>query len=339
MYKHIPIHHAPSRERLKDPKEHDPPVTSTCLVPNYFVTIDWEGECYLCSCEAWLPVSVGKIESFDRLEDIWNNDIARGLQANIADKKFTWCDVDRCGIRNDNYVGTRYTVAINIDESCNLRCPSCRKDSIMITEGPLFDKKHQRAQHLVKLLEKFDQPCHVIMSGNGDVLASNIMRPIVHEFQPMPQQTFRIFTNGLLLKKQLKNSRLLSQTTEFQISIDAGSKEVYDRVRLGGKFEVLIENFDFLKSLESTYKFDVWLMYALQAANWRDLRNFADLCERYGWQGNINHLSDWKTWDDFSAQDVIGNKQHPEHNDAMSMLRSLAAERRPNITFDNIFNL
>jgi sulfatase maturation enzyme AslB (radical SAM superfamily) len=172
------------------------------------------------------------------------------------------------------------------------------------------------------------------MSGNGDVLASHIMRPIIHEYQPRPGQSFRIFTNGLLLKKQLSRSRILPATTEFQISIDAGTADTYERVRLGGKWSVLIENFDYLAPVARDNGSDVWLMFVLQSSNWRDLRPFADLAAKYGWTANITKLVDWGTWQDFSQHDVIGNTDHPEHDLAMEELRKLRDLRYDHVHLD-----
>ena len=73
-----------------------------CERPFRSVSISADGSCYICICEAWLPVSVGNIDSFQRLEDIWLNPVACELQKNIQDKKFTHCAVEHCGIKYHN---------------------------------------------------------------------------------------------------------------------------------------------------------------------------------------------------------------------------------------------
>lgn len=204
----------------------------------------------------------------------------------------------------------------------------------MLTQGPVFDTKMRRAKHIRDLLERFDDPVHVIMSGNGDVLASNVMRPLIHELQPRPTQTFRIFTNGLLLEKQLHRSRLIPQITEFQISVDAGSPQVYEKVRLGGSYRVLLRNLAYLRDLAKTTSAHVQLLFVLQAANWRDMENFIGLCDHHGFTGTITTLLDWGTWPDFSAHDVIGNADHAEHAQALDYLRSLRSQTWDRVTFD-----
>lgn len=332
--KHIPIYH---RAGNLLPKNRDlaHSINHYCGVPERTLLVDWDGNCFLCVCESWLPISVGKIEDFDRLEDIWSNPVAQAIQQDIKDHKYSHCAVEMCGIIDaPKPVSSSYTVSINIDESCNLACPSCRSSKIMLDKGNEFRLKLSRVHHLTDLLSRFDKPCHIVMSGNGDPLASHIMRPLIHELQPRPETTFRLFTNGLLIKKQLPSTKIISHITEYQISIDAGSAEVYEQVRLGGKWSILIENFDYLKTVVDITHAKVWLQFVLQKDNWRDMRNFRTLCDHYGWSGSINRLVDWSTWTDFSQHDVIGNQQHPEHRDAVSELRYIHNNLGTNLSLD-----
>jgi molybdenum cofactor biosynthesis enzyme MoaA len=310
-------------------------VNYQCNSPSRELVVDWKGDCFLCGCEAWLPISVGKISNFSKLSDIWISTSAKELQQDVADKKYTHCAVDRCGILHNDIIRNNYLVSINVDESCNLRCPSCRRDNIMLYSGPEYDRKLNDVNHIVDLLEQFDEPTHIVMSGNGDPLASAIMRPLIHRFRPKNNQTIRLFTNGLLIKKQLPKSTIVDHITQYFISIDAGSKKVYEQVRLGGKWENLIDNLKFLKSLVSTSKAHVLLKFVLQKDNYHDMQNFAELCIELGFNGVINRLEDWGTWDIFEANDVIGNLSHPEHSEAMTNLKNVYNQYSTRIKFDS----
>jgi MoaA/NifB/PqqE/SkfB family radical SAM enzyme len=205
--------------------------------------------------------------------------LQRYLQQDIDDKKFTWCAVEYCGIKKSNIIADKFTLAINIDESCNLSCPSCRRETIMHTSGPVVEQKQQDIDRIMTWLADFNEPIHIILSGNGDPLASTIIRPLIKNYKPKTTQTFKLFTNGLLLKKQLTQSHLLSQITEFSISVDAGSHEVYEKVRRGGDWKVLLENLGYLKTVRK--KSTVALNFAVQNSNWYDLPNFVNLCLSY----------------------------------------------------------
>lgn len=309
-------------------------IDNHCNYPSRTAVVDWRGNCFVCACEAWLPITVGNVMDFTQLSDIWANPVAHALQKDIDDKKFTNCAVDRCGILYNNRIQEPYYLSINIDESCNLRCPSCRKDSIMHTQGPEYDVKLAQVRHLVDLLEGFEESIHIVMSGNGDPLASNIMRPLIHEFQPKSGQTIRLFTNGLLLEKQLTNSPIVDNITQYFISIDAGSAEVYENVRRPGRWDILLRNFDFLRTLVDRTHAEVLLKFVLQRDNWQDMLNFIATCNAYGFKGVINRLEDWGTWAEFSEHDVIGNVDHPEHQPALAELRRVYQQYRGRIQFN-----
>jgi hypothetical protein len=106
-------------------------IENSCNQPFKSVVIDRDSNCFICSCHGWLPVPVGKVQDFNCLEDIWQSPLAQIIQQDIANKKFTWCAVEHCGIVRHNIVKQSYSLGIDIDDSCNLRCPSCRREQIM----------------------------------------------------------------------------------------------------------------------------------------------------------------------------------------------------------------
>ena len=320
----IPIENQHAYHTIPRNKDLRARISNHCDNPSRVLVVDWKGDCFVCTCEAWLPVSVGKISDFMRLGDVWAASSARSLQQDIDHGLFTHCAVDRCGIMDHSHVNQCFQISINIDESCNLACPSCRSGPIMLTAGPEFEKKLDLVNHLVTLLEQFDSPCRVIMSGNGDPLASAIMRPLIHRWQPRVDHSIRLFTNGLLLKKQLLDSPIRPHVQEYFISIDAGSKDVYERVRLGGSWRHLIENFDWLAA-NVPDRSSVLLMMVLQRENYLDIKNFCRLVTDYGFRGSITYLEDWGTWQDFLQQDVIGNQAHSEHARALGELAAAHA--------------
>jgi molybdenum cofactor biosynthesis enzyme MoaA len=329
----IPIENQHSYSSIPRNAELGLNITNRCNAPSRQLVVDWKGDCFVCSCEAWLPISVGSIDQFSELNDVWLSKPARFLQQDIDQGKFSHCAVDRCGVIDSDKLYSRYEISINIDESCNLRCPSCRTDLIMTTSGPDYDKKLAQVNHLVGMLERFDQPCHIVMSGNGDPLASSIMRPLIHRFRPRPTQTIRLFTNGLLLKKQLSDSSILDNITQYFISIDAGSGPVYERVRLGGRWDNLLENLNWLQQIKSKTQAEVLLKFVVQQENWHDLENFANICERYGFMGVIHRLEDWGTWGDFQRQDCVGNPSHVMHEASIKELQRVHAQGRRYLQF------
>lgn len=324
---------------------HAGPILNSCNRPWKIVSIDSESSCLLCSCDGWLPVPVGKITDFDRLEQVWDNPIAHAIQASITEKKYTWCAVEHCGILNQSYSEPRYQLNFGIDDSCNLHCPSCRREPIMYSSGPVFEQKLAAVKHTVELLNKFEERIHILLASSGDPLASHIYRPLLHSYQGKPTQTFTLFTNGLLIKKQLDKTAIQKQITLYMISVDAGSADVYHDVRRGGSWSVLIENFEYLK--EHRGRAAVLLSFVVQRNNYRDIQNFADMCVRFGFSGSFTQLDDWGTWNQspsptpdvweikngtYGSNNVL-DPTHPEHEECLDMLLQVRDQNLPGINF------
>lgn len=307
-------------------------ILNTCNLPYKALGIDTAGDCYLCQCEAWLPVSVGNILDFNTLEDVWDNPIAHEIQQDVTDKKFTHCAIEHCFIADQDIIFQNHYISVNIDESCNLACPSCRRDLINHTSGDEFERKSKMVNHLVDLINNFDKPVKLVMSGNGDPLASLIMRPLVLNWTPKGNQFIKLFTNGLLMKKLLPSSSVLPHINEYQISVDAGSKDVYEVVRRPGKFNILIDNLEWL-SENRTSDTVVYLQFCVSANNAHDIVNFADMCKKYNFIGNVTKLDNWNTFDDFNQMDVIDNTSHVLHNIALEQLRIV--DQYPNICLNS----
>lgn len=314
-------------------------ITNSCNRPWKTVTIDMFTNCMLCICDGWLPEPVGKITDFTRLEDIWDNNIAHTLQENVKNKQFTWCAVEHCGIKNFSNLESSYQIIFGIDDSCNLKCPSCRRETRMYDNGPLFETKINAVKHTIELLSKFEWPIHITLACSGDPLASLIYRPFLHSYQPKSNQTFTLFTNGLLIKKQLHKTTLLNRITEFRISIDAASEKIYETVRLGGNWNILIENLDFLKSQNLNQLIN--FQFIVQQKNFRDIHNFVKLCEHYECRGVLTQLDDWGTWINqtittpdtwtlefgtYMDNNVLDSK-HKDYNECVSIIKNIKSNR------------
>lgn len=300
-------------------------IKNICTTPKNTLTIDNQGNCLLCICDGWLPISVGHIRDFDSFEEIWQTDLAKTIQKDVADKNYTWCSVDHCGIKNNNFLRSEYFISINIDESCNLQCPTCRTHFINKTNGKIYENKLKWSNHIVRLLEKFDHVSTIKMSGNGDPFASFIYRPILMNLAPNNKHNYQIATNGLLLKKLLIKTKIFNKITNYSISIDAGDRETYEKVRLRGNWEVLIENLNFLKLVinNTTY---VNLNFCLHKENFNSLENFVKLVDHYKWKGTIQPIEDWNTIENFDQQNVC-NKNHELFYDVCSKLKKISKNK------------
>lgn len=295
-------------------------LTNSCNFSEKVLSIDHSGNCFLCTCEAWLPISVGHILDFEKLDDVWQNPIAIELNNDLKNKKFSYCSSDICGIRQHDQIQQNYYISVNIDESCNLRCPSCRSEFININQGTKFDEKIKISKHITKLISNFNHPATINMSGNGDPFSSMVYRPIILNTVPNTLHQYRIMTNGLLLKKMLPKTSIFERICEFNISVDAGDKDTYEKVRLGGKWEILIDNLKWLKQNTSV---KISLNYVLQDGNFQSLLAFEKLLEELDVYGFVSKIEDWGTFSDFDQQNVL-NKTHQNFKNCMDICKKIS---------------
>ena len=297
-------------------KTHGKPIANTCNVPYYTVTIDSESNCMVCGCEGWLPIPVGKVSDFDSIESVLHSPAAKMLQQDIDQKKFTWCAVSYCGVLKQSHTRNTYNLNINIDNSCNLACPSCRRDITMINSGPEYEKKVKDVDSILTWLEKFEHPIVISLGGTGDALASLICRNLIRNYKYRDNQKFIIGTNGLLLKKVMAGAPLSPAVSHYSVSVDAGTKVVYENVRRPGKWEVLLSNLEWLS--KNRQNASVQLNFVLQNENYQDLLDFVELCQRYEFVGGITTINDWGTWNSqpVSVPDeyTVANGTYLDHN-------------------------
>ncbi len=66
-----------------------------CPRPFDTVLIDKQGSCYACECQAWLPQSIGNLNSSE-LVDIIKSTMLTQIQDSIADGSYRYCNNNQC---------------------------------------------------------------------------------------------------------------------------------------------------------------------------------------------------------------------------------------------------
>ena len=115
-------------------------IRKICSRPFDTVLIDKQGSCYACECTAWLPQSIGNLQ-IKSLSEIIGSDMHKHLQDSINDNTYRYCNAGQCVyLSKSDYEKFPSTwrpshiqhLRLAIDDSCNLRCPSCRKGLICL---------------------------------------------------------------------------------------------------------------------------------------------------------------------------------------------------------------
>ena len=132
-------------------------------------------------------------------------------------------------------------IQIEITNRCNLSCPYCAA-SRDIMKDSYYDMNFKEFKKIIDDLafkSKYYPSLQLAFRGepflNKD--ASMMIR-----YATTRNFYVTISTNGLLLNKELNNNLINSRLDYVVISLDGARKETYEKNRVGGKFDTLIEN-------------------------------------------------------------------------------------------------
>ena len=126
---------------------------------------------------------------------------------------------------------------------------------------------------------------------------------------------YSILTNGLMFKDfHLRVPHIIENLTELGVSIDGASKETYEKLRLGGKWDNINRNLECIANLKQKHNFKFILHFVVQKDNYHEMEKIIDLGEQYGadrvW---LNKIENWNTFKDWKEQDIFD----PLHSDNM----------------------
>lgn len=323
--------------------------------------VDMHGRCWMC-CPSWLPYSIGNIFE-DSIEEMWNGEKAQTLRNQVFSGKWNYCQHEFCPmIASDNLPDLEWAktgksneftsneiqalkdkstkayelptkINFSNDESCNLKCPSCRVDKLLFTEGPLYEKRKKINDRMVEffLTEPTDRHFSIHVTGSGDPFASKIYREMLWNIngEDFPNLLVNLQCNGVMFTPKMwdKINKIHNNLADVRISFDAGTKDTYEnKTRLGGDWDLLLENCDFLNEKQKDFK-KFWIHYdfVVQSDNYKEMPLYTELIlDRYDQAADINFslVTDWGTWDPETYEEkCIWKETHPEHEQFLEVLK------------------
>ena len=283
-------------------------IQESCARPFDTVLIDKQGSCYACECTAWLPQSIGNLQ-VKGLQDIIGSDMHRLMQDSISDGTYRFCNQSQCSYIRSGlfYQATEQKIEhlrLAIDESCNLRCPSCRNSLIFHKKGSAFNLGMRLADKINDWLHNFQHPIQVHIGSDGDPFASHVYRHFMEHTPKRDNIKYSVLTNGLMFKEFYNTvPHIINNLQELGVSIDGASKKTYEKLRLGGKWGKIIEALECIAELKKKKDFRFNLHFVVQQDNWHELEAMLELGHRYSVDTvYFNKIEDWNTNVDFTLQ-------------------------------------
>ncbi len=264
-----------------------------------------DGITRLC-CGGYMHISAGNPYEQD-FDEIWNSDIALAVRESILSGSYEYCnkmlcpklqnfDLIKSEDINDEYLQniirtkdvkfpTCYPriVFLQTDIRCNLKCPSCRSGYRQTETNYLKNVEDNILKEVFAYNLKTLQ-----ISTSGDPFASPHYIRILKSLDPEKNKidSFIIMTNGLLLNEKrwdsIRNIHGYNRLV-LAISIDAAEKDTYEKLRSGGKWDILQENLNFISKLRKTNKISMLVFnFVVQNDNYKEMIKFIDMSREFG---------------------------------------------------------
>lgn len=312
-----------------------------CSKPFEYIEIFGNGDVYVC-CNNWLPKTIGNIFQ-SSMKEIWNSSSAIEIRKSILDDSFRYCNqncpyltsglVDKESPLqivedvSDKNVVVDYPKWINLcyDRSCNLACPSCRKDFINVREGA----EHVRLNSIQdKIMDYASEakPDWLYVTGSGDCFASKLFKQLLTNLVPWNNLKLYLHTNGMLFNERTWSqlSHIHSNISWVHVSIDAASDSSYKKNRIGGNWDILNRNLKYISELKNQGSIETFeISFVVQKNNWSEMKDFVALGESLNVDRVLfSPLGDWGT---FEKQDYkercVHLREHPDHFKMIDFLR------------------
>ena len=293
-------------------------IQTICSKPFDTVLIDKTGSCYACECTAWLPQSIGNLQ-VRSLADILDSDIRKHLKESVSDGTYRYCNEHRCPYVKDMRPYRKTTndiehIRLGIDDSCNLRCPSCRKGMIFHKEGRAYNLGIKLADRINEWLYNYSNPIKVHIGSDGDPFASHVYRHFMKHTPVRENIKYSLLTNGLMLRDfHASIPHVINNMAELGVSIDGASSDTYEKLRLGGKWDKIMDALDFISVLKQEHNFQFSLHMVVQQENWHEMESMLDLAHRHNADRvYFNKIEDWNTDIDFDSQTFMESEEFKE---------------------------
>jgi len=300
---------------------------------NPFNTLHVHPASYITCCPSWFTKSsqVTINGKYENLWKVWNHEKFQKLRS-------AWLKQDNSLCKNcvlsllENRVdppvqdfmtplmkrGPSVVVFAN-DMTCNLHCWSCRSK-------PIIEKRQEEIFRQTKnVLDTFHESIKFISAiGSGDPLASPAWLKILQTFdiEKYENLDIELFTNGLLIPKYWNSlSHIHDNIIRIKMSVDAASKGIYEKTRLGGKFEEMDKAMKFISKLGK----DFILNMVVESDNFTDIPLFIERAiEHNASRVNLTMLRNWPDMKGGAAtfkDKSLANLSHPKYEQFLRLLQ------------------
>lgn len=327
-----------------------------CLLPFQRFDVQTDGSVLVC-CGHWLPTAIGNVFT-QEADEILNSAVACDIRRSMLDGSFKYCDAVKCGAIAAGALEERdkvvepdvltamatgrvtveraHSMVFALDQSCNLSCPSCR--TAVIVEGSAERERKLQAIDNV-ILPLLSKAARLQIDTAGELFVSKAARKLLARLnqRDFPHLEVNIITNGTLFdERQWRGFPELQPMVGYvRVSTDAATRETFEKLRRGGRWDVFCANMAFIASLRRNgeiKEFDTSFTY--QVDNFREIPDFIAWSIALGCDYiNFEKLENIVFSKQRYLEKAVHLSNHPDYEAFRAVLRNPAVQN-PRARFD-----
>jgi|TARA_B100000900_G_scaffold394431_1_gene391841 sulfatase maturation enzyme AslB (radical SAM superfamily) len=135
---------------------------------------------------------------------------------------------------------------------------------------------------------------------------------------------YSILTNGLMFKEfYTRIPYIIKNLNELGVSIDGASKDTYEKLRLGGKWEKILQGLECMAEQKQKYGFRFVLYFVVQKDNYHEMEDIMMLGKSYNADRVLlSRIQDWNTFSNFGEHNIF-DSTHPQNPQLQQHLEKL----------------
>jgi len=139
-------------------------------------------------------------------------------------------------------------IDIEVTSNCNLKCPFC---ATTFRSGKI-SKGYVREEYVKKIID--EGASRGLYGVKFNIRGEPLLHPKISDFVGYAKSRGLVDvyfnTNGMLLTKNMAKKLICAGLDRISISLDGYTKEIYEKNRVGAKFETVLSNIQALQALK-----------------------------------------------------------------------------------------
>ncbi|MDX2175798.1 MAG: radical SAM/SPASM domain-containing protein [Candidatus Sumerlaeia bacterium] len=224
-----------------------------------------------------------------------------------------------------------YSIQLEVTTKCNLACIMCSRDKY---HGKGDDLEGDILETVVRDVLPFTQD--IIVSSFGEPLLFPDLPKLFNAIDEGAGLEMGFFTNLLLLDEGMAKTLVSSGVAYVNASIDGASKDTYEKIRKGGKWEALLEKIELLQRVKrqmGSQNPKVNLCVVGSTLNIHEIPEFVRMAHRFGFDSLKYQHNLYVDEEEMEYMSLVHDKSRTA--EMYRIGHDLAMELRVRTNFDN----